>query len=383
MNALTLPEQSELTSLAALINGTGGDLSNTAINKNVQSIDLQNTDPQNFLQKLDYHGIALLAQQNMTQRQQALPKQITDLLTQRKAMMVANEVLKRRALTELFEAFSQAGLQRIVLFKGAALAYSVYASPWLRPRSDSDCIIDKAELSRFGSVFAELGYQKLFAIEGKHIHYQSTFSKPLAGQTAINIDLHWHINNRKILAKAFNVDQLRQDGQALSGLSDAITAPCAVDSLLIASLHRLGHHIREERLIWLYDIHLLAGVLTEQDWQQLCQKAEDKQLSAITLDALSNCVNLLKTEVPEKVIRALQQAAQQTELSQLFLDRDLPEWKYFWLDLQALPGLWPKTQAIWQNLIPSPTYIRNRMGTRSALVGYCKRLLRGFKRIVS
>jgi len=144
------------------------------------------TPAQELLTQLDYHGITLLAG-----RAGKLEPELARLIDQRKTMMVANELLKQRALTELFSTLSTSGLDRIILFKGTALAYSVYPEPWLRPRSDVDCLIDHPQLDQFEDVLTTLGYQKQFAIEGKYLSYQTTFSKALSGQSTIHLDLHW------------------------------------------------------------------------------------------------------------------------------------------------------------------------------------------------
>jgi len=336
------------------------------------------TPAQELLTQLDYHGITLLAG-----RAGKLEPELARLIDQRKTMMVANELLKQRALTELFSTLSTSGLDRIILFKGTALAYSVYPEPWLRPRSDVDCLIDHPQLDQFEDVLTTLGYQKQFAIEGKYLSYQTTFSKALSGQSTIHLDLHWRINNRQTLAHAFNVGELLQNAQTLSAFDTAVKIPSPVDSLLIAALHRLGHHHGEERLAWLYDIHLLTQTLNTDAWPQLAQTALNKQLAGVTLDALQYCQQLLNTDVPPDTVTELELASQKTEPSQIFLQRDLPEWRYFLHDLKGLPSLAQKLRVTFEHLLPSPGYIRQRMRTRSAVVGYIKRLLRGLKRIVA
>lgn len=331
---------------------------------------------EDYIARLDYHGITLLAL-----KAERLPSDVAKALSQRKAMMVANDALKQRALIELFNAFANQGLTRSVLFKGSALAYSLYPQPWLRPRTDSDILIEQSDLAQFEQIFNKLGYQKLFAIEGKHISYQSTFSKHLAGKSAINIDLHWRINNRQILAQCFSVDQLLESNSQLNSLSKNINIPSTVDSLLIASLHRLGHHLNDERLTWLYDIHLIASDLSNDDWQAVIKKSEQKQLAAITLDALTLCHTLFATELDKNALVQLQTLSLNKEPSQLFLQRDLPEWRYFWHDLSAMESLTEKLRLIMENVIPSPAYVRQQMNTKSALAGYIKRLFRGLKRI--
>lgn len=360
------PSHNELKTVADLLN-PAKEPSNALIRYSQEQL----------LGLLDYHGVTMLTEHFGT-----LPKALKPIITQRKAMMVANDTLKQTELIALFDAFERARLPKSILFKGGALAYTVYPKPWLRPRSDSDILIKQEQRAEFDRVFIALGYHKQFAMEGKYVSYQSTYSKALVGKSAINIDLHWRINNRQILANSFNVDELHQQGQALQRLSSNITIPSPVHSVLISSVHRLGHHQHEERLTWLYDIHLLADNLSERQWQQLINQAKTKQLSAITLDALKHCDELFSTPIPDFALTQLSNNSQNTEPSQLFLQRDLPEWTLFWHDLKALPSTRAKVGFLVETTAPSPRYIRQQMNTKYALWGYMKRFFRGLKRFL-
>jgi len=335
-------------------------------------------DADKFIERLDYHGITTLALDK-----NRLSSDVSQRLKSRTALMVANEALKSNALIELFESFVTAGLNNTILFKGSALAYSVYPQPWLRPRSDSDLFINIDERAAYEKVFFELGYQKIVSIEGDYVSYQNTFGKKLSGQSYLNIDLHWRINNRQILANSYSVTQLLSESRELIELSAAIKIPCAVDNLIVASLHRLGHHQDEERIVWLYDIHLLANSLSPSEWNSLVHRTGEKALSAITLDALEYCQRLFGTVIDAEILRSLQTNARQPEPSQFFLKRGLAEWRYFLHDIKALKSWRERSGLIIENLFPNPSYIRNQMGTKSALLGYLKRLFRGLCRILS
>lgn len=361
----TRPQRSELIALASLLSSKPNDIPSS------------NSE---LLVKLDYHGITLLAAEQNT-----LPAALSPHINKLKAMMVANDALKEIELAALFDAFSKAGLSS-VLFKGSALAYSVYPKSWLRPRSDSDVLIEPADRDSFDIIFQQLGYQKLFAIEGKYVSYQCTYGKALVGDSFINIDLHWHINNRQMFSNTFVVSELIESGQRLSHfgntpLTTVVNIPSFVDSLLIASVHRLGHHVNEERLAWLYDIHLLTQQLTDLQWQQLCQRANAKQISAITLNALQTCQQILGTQLNKAAIRELKFNSVTPEPSSVFLNRELSEFHYFWADIKSMQRLGAKLEFIRESIIPSPDYVRQQMNTRWASVAYLKRFIRGLKRV--
>ena len=359
-------EASELNYLASLI-----------IAKQSAKSPIEATE---LLAKLDYHGITLLAAE-----QQNLASELVPQLTQRRAMMAANDKLKQIELALLFDAFNQHRL-KAVLFKGSALAYSVYPKPWLRPRSDSDVLIAPSDRLKFDIVLQQLGYQKLFAMQGKYVSYQSTYGKALPGDSFINIDLHWHINNRQMFCNTFTVAELTTNGSRLTqfgttALHSSAVIPCNVDSVLIAGVHRLGHHHDEERLAWLYDIHLLVSNFSEHEWQQLAHRAEQKKICAITLDALNTSNRYLKTILDNRVISQLEHSALKTEVSAVFLNRTLSERHYFWADLQSMPDLKSQLGFLRESIFPPFDYVRQQMNSRWASVAYLKRFYRGVKRI--
>jgi len=332
----------------------------------------------NSIPTLDYHGITLLVAEQNKELQQSEP--LAQLFKQRRALMISNEALVRNALNSTFDEFFASGLSRFIVFKGTALAYSLYSQAWLRPRTDCDLLINVDDLDKFTQVFSRLGFKSLFGISGEYVSYQRTFSLGLAGNSNLNIDLHWRINNRQCLANSFNVDELLLNSQKIPALSPHTNIPSAVDSLLIAGLHRLGHHANEERIAWLYDIHLLAETLSANDWVLLLEKSKNKQLCNVMLDALLCCQEALLTPIPDQFIESLRTLSKSNEASKFLLERKRPEWQYFVHDLKCLDWR-AKLSFIKETLFPPADYIRQQMNTQSALIGYFKRFARGIARV--
>ena len=357
--------ETDLTYLASLL-----------IDKSVPS-DISDSE---LKQKLSYHGVTLLAAEF-----ESLPASLDPYITQLKASMAANEALKQRELSRLFNALDNSDLKS-VLFKGSALAYSIYPKPWLRPRSDSDVFIQPSDRKKFELVLAQHGYQKHFAIQGNYVSYQDTYSKALAGESSLNIDLHWRINNRQMFRQTFSVEELINRGNTLEQFEQAtlnapINIPGNIDSLLIASLHRAGHHNKEERLAWIYDIHLLASSLNNEQWQDLCNRAIAKKIAAITLNALETAQRYFNTHVNEGVLAQLASRTKSHEPSAIFLNRKLSERHYFWADIKSMPDFGSKLSFLRESVIPPPAYVRRQMNTPYASIAYVKRFIRGIRRI--
>lgn len=362
----TPPHNDELAYLANQING---------LTNSPQDFPLSDD---HYLELMDYHGISFLVN-----GKSPMGTDVNNLTQQRKALMGANEMLKHQALEHLCTSLNHEKLDRIIFFKGTALAYTVYEQPWIRPRTDVDCIIHKDELAFFSDILVSLGYKKQFSIEGKSLSYQSSFTKQLTKNCWHNIDVHWRINNRQILSRAFNVDELLKDAQRLPDFQSKIYSPSDVDNILIAALHRLGHHHYEERLIWLYDVHLLAQRLNQEQWQDLCHKAHSKKISAITLDALTLANRLFNTPIDSNARELLSKHSLRKEPSQLFLDRNKAEWQYVLGDLVGFDSITEKIQFIFENLFPSPAFVRRQMDTKYTLIAYLKRIIRGLKRLAA
>jgi len=368
------PEQEELRYLASLIK-VKPENENIHVTPPAKPATL-NDD--NMIERLDHHGVSMLML-----KAGCLSESVAEQLKPRKALMAANSALKAATLVKVFNRLKKAGLGQCILFKGTALAHAYYPDPWLRPSTDSDCLIAPHDRLKFDKAFQKLKFKKLFAIEGELLSYQSTYSRVLSGDVALNIDLHWRINNRQTLAKSFSLSELSERGTSVASLNHAVLIPSAVDSILLACIHRIGHHANDERLIWLYDIHLLSSQLNDDEWEELCLLCEDKNLAAITLDALRTCEDLLGTQIPTSALETLKQLSRRKEPSKLFLQRQFSEWQVFKQDIKALPGIQLKLQLIAEHLFPESDYIREQMGTDNLAKGYLLRFWRGVKRLIT
>ncbi len=333
------------------------------------------------LDTLDYHGITLLVKNCI--RDNDVPSPLSITLKQRRALAISNEALLKQALAQTFDACAKAGLKRFVVFKGTALAYSVYPKAWLRPRSDCDLLINSKDLNAFKQMFEKLGFSQQFGISGNYVSYQQTFNRPLVGDSTLNIDLHWRISNRQCLANTYEVEDILLTSQSLTEIHSSANIPSAIDSLLIACLHRLGHHASEERIAWLYDIHLLAQSLNTSEWHTLTERAQSKQLCSITIDALRLCTQVFATRVPNKVIETLQQTISNAALepSQFLLQRDLPQWRYFLHDVKSIHSLRAKFAFVRETMLPSHDYLRQKTGTQWLVIAYFKRFKQGIRRL--
>lgn len=272
--------------------------------------------------------------------------------------LVAREALVAARLAAVLQALATAGIAPIIL-KGAALAYTVYPEPWLRPRNDDDLLVAADQFDRARAVMRVLGYTEQAANPGARQTAQCHFTVRGAGKVH-HVDLHWH----PLVPAAFRGfpthAELLRTAVALPALGPAAKGPSPVHALLLACAHRVAHHGPTEDPQWLIDVHLLAHALDEEGWTTFCQAAGASRLAAVCRFELQRAVALLGSPVPQAVFDALGRATGEPSARHLAAGGRLHR---LWLEFGDL-----RARERWANLLsrlfPSPAYMRARYGAR-------------------
>lgn len=226
-----------------------------------------------------------------------------------------NELVRRDELVRVLGALAASGVTPLVL-KGGALAYTHYPSPALRPRGDTDLLVPESQLRATTAVLDRLGYTRGHGVTGDFISYEAAWSREAGSGIVHHLDVHWRINNSQILARLLTCDELVARATVLPPLGPHARAPCAVHALLYACMHRAGHanapyvvdgraYLGGDRLIWLYDMHLLVTRMSDAEVTEFAAMAAARRLRAICRDALQQCVDRFGTPVPPSILAAL------------------------------------------------------------------------------
>ncbi len=213
------------------------------------------------------------------------------------------ELGHRRALLDALSALAAAGVEP-VLFKGTALAYSLYPNPVLRTRGDTDLIVPQHERERVTAVLQSRGFSPVDATAS----YQTCFAHR-GPDGAQEIDVHWKINNSEVLSRLFTYQELRAEAVSLPGLAPDALAASPVHALLLACMHRGAHRHNPyyvsgepqtggDLLIWLYDLHLLAESFGERDWRSFIARAERRVCAQSARMAWRRRTNALRRTSP-------------------------------------------------------------------------------------
>ncbi|HXW03872.1 MAG TPA: nucleotidyltransferase family protein [Vicinamibacterales bacterium] len=289
-------------------------------------------------------------------------------------------------LGTVLEGLADAGVAVLVL-KGAHLANHHYASPELRPRSDSDLLIRDADRASARECFVRLGYAPLAHVTGDVAFTQCHFTRVDAAGVRHAFDVHWRVANPRVFSSRLTWDDLAAERVPVRALPAASRAfgPSAAHALLLACLHRTAHHGNSDRLIWLYDIRLLASRLSAAEWDRLVDLAARRGVAAVLLAGLRASTRLAGARPPAGVIRRLEHlGAQRVEpdLRRFIAGRQSPL-RVLVSDWRRLRGLPERAAFLREHLLPPPAYMAHKyeVGSRAALPWlYVHRLVRGCAR---
>jgi len=321
-----------------------------------------------FLARAEYHGMLPLLDDRFRDPLVAgqWPEAIRERCRADALAWVAWDLAQRGDTARLLAAFRGAQLKPLIL-KGAALACSHYAHPGLRPRSDLDLLVPEAVKEPAEKLLRSLGYFRQGVPMGRYVSHQSTWSLVNRQGASHDVDLHWRSNNSPTLAKLLGYEEMVARAVGVPALGPHAFAPCAIDALLFACIHRTGHthapmyvdgvaEPAKDRLIWLYDIYLLASRMSAPELEESVSLALKKRAAEMTWEALELCEGHFGLDLPDFVRQELSRRSVAEPSSQVFRGGRLRQLAGDLLELDGRERIgWLREMAF-----PSPQYIRSK-----------------------
>ena len=260
--------------------------------------------------------------------------------------------------------------------KGTALAYSLYPVPSIRSRGDTDLLVREEDVPSVCDVLADLGYVRDTQSQG--IGSEVNFSKKDRSGLGHVLDVHWRLSSTAAFAGLCDWEEASQMSVALPNLAPQARGLGYVHALLHACAHRVIHFhspyyvkgvafLEGNRLIWLYDMRLLAGASDEANWSSFVALARGRGVSALCRDALVVAADLVGAPVPDGVRAAL-------EISAQLISRSL--WRATWVELQAQRGMKARLRCLRDLVLPDRDYMLRKYAGRSSWLLPCLYLQR-------
>ena len=311
----------------------------------------------------------------------SVPLRLQSALDTRARHQCVRDVLRTRELARVLRTFSRLNFPALVI-KGAAISHTHYPASYLRPRYDTDLLIRRQDLVCVCRALSDLGYRRVNSVSREVVRTQWTFQRLLEGGESEYIDLHWAISNRPLFAGMLSFDELAAEAVRVPALSDQaadVRTPCPVHALLLACIHRVAHHNGWAKLIWLYDLRLLAGGLSTLEWVHVRRLAVREQIGALCYQALSESLLAFGATHDEFAVlrNEVGELAMSGEPSAAYLRGVGTRWQSLLLDLRAVNGLRAKLRLAAGHAFPDTAYMRETYRTSGALGLAAAYLLRG------
>jgi hypothetical protein len=308
------------------------------------------------------HGVHLLLADRLSHGPNAndWPETLRERLVSAIHNQVVIDEIVRRELRAVLAAFGDSGIAPL-LFKGQALAYSHYPDPVLRPRIDTDLLIDATDSASVFAVLDRLHYRRSHFVAGDLVMHQAPYLRTDARGVQHAIDVHWKISNPQVFAGALTTAELRPSSVSISALAPSARAVGPAHALAIACIHRVAHHSQEERLIWLYDIHLIAQRLTTAEQDQFVNLARAKQLTKVCAAGLARAAELFGGGRTASLATQLA-SIPGVEPSQVYLSGTMRKVDVLASDLQALEGWRSRIKLVREHVLPPASYMRDTYG---------------------
>lgn len=346
--------------------------------------DADSTAVEALFEQAAGQGIGALLHQRLQQHPQrdAIGRALQDRLTHWAQTCAARELLQRKALLQALAALQQAGLDYLVT-KGTGLAYSLYDPPYVRERCDTDLLFADADSARrAGQALEALGYRPGQGVEGDLYNYEKSYVLGLPLGEGSVLDLHWQAFNNNVYGPLLPWTGLRSGARSLPALDQGVHTLGLPDALIYAAVHRLCHAAEgnANRLIWLYDIALIAAQLDHAGWHTLGYRATRWQVAHACLDALRATAQLFPCPVPAGTLAELTESAAAERVPHGFFRGELGS---LLAELRVLPSWVARVRLLGQHLFPAPAYMRAKYHSHTTLGLpwlYIKRLGQGLAR---
>jgi len=320
--------------------------------------------------------------ESMSRAPRTIPEPLHAQLKQITRQQIAWDMLRQRDLSQILDQLSEAGIPYL-LIKGAGLAYTHYRHSWLRDRCDTDILFpDQAAFERAWALLEAAGFSRQNTLSGEFVGLQHSCRRPLGPANQQVLDCHIKINDYLFFAEAFDFAELYEYSVAVSQLAASARTLGPVHALLVACIHRvatlpLGD---ADRMIWLYDMHLLARSLSKNQWVEFFSLARERELCGSCLNSLNAAQRLFPIDTPGQMMNELQDAAKKEPFKP---GDDAKRWQYYFQVFRSVRGWRNKLRLLREHFLPSADYVMRKYQTSNRLILpflYVHRVFAGLKR---
>jgi putative nucleotidyltransferase-like protein len=295
----------------------------------------------------------------------------------------ALSALRDLELAGVLDHLASGGVSTIVI-KGAHLAHTIYASPALRPRGDTDLVIAEAAQPAAASSLQHAGYRRKVHVRGALILGQCHFERTDRFGIVHALDVHWRVAAPLVFRHVLPAGTLWASRVPMTALGAHAWGPSRPHALLIACVHLVAHHRADPLLVWLYDIARLAQALDADEAGTFVETAAAARISLVCASALDRARAFFDGPALESLAaRAHAQADGRAEPSARLLTAARPI-DEMWLDLRVSNGWGERIALLREHVWPDAEYMRATTAKTGWLpLAYARRAFRGARKWIA
>jgi Uncharacterised nucleotidyltransferase len=219
-------------------------------------------------------------------------------------MQAAAVEAKQRVELERVSAALAEGRVTALLMDGAALAYSHYPDPALRPRSTTVLLVGNGDRGEAERLLSAIGYEADLK-SAKRSPGGCEYRRRDRSVPDL-IDLRWRIGDAPGSAEALPFADAWRRRVPVPSVAHAMTF-IMPDRLLVACLQHASDGASRMPLLDLLDVHLLAISLSLAQWQDFVDRASSPPIRAACVRTLREVVDLFGTSLVPDVHEWLEQ----------------------------------------------------------------------------
>jgi hypothetical protein len=228
---------------------------------------------------LNYHGITPLIYWNIIQLPVVLrpPKIFKSRMRDIFLRTNVHYQILTRQLREILDAFNKEKIDVLVL-KGPALAWTIYPDFATRPIGDIDLLVKPEQFLQAREVLNRIGYQCQFKRFEKfrELSKAEQFIHSTDARKPLEVDLHWYLFHYYGIWRNNGVEVFFDRSETV--ITPALTFETLgkVDTLIYLAIHSFLNHPEGIRLLWIYDLALLAQKLSSPvEWETLLKRTSE------------------------------------------------------------------------------------------------------------
>lgn len=238
---------------------------------------------------------------------EAVPVEVLSRLRDLFFNNAARNLLLTEELHNTLALFEAEGIESLP-FKGPALALQLYGDIGFRQFDDLDVIVRRQDIAGACALLLSTGYQTPYAIEARareaaylESHRQQLF---VSRGGRVCLEIHWGFA-AKSLVPALDAEHF-WERLIPRRLEHTQTRALAPEDLLIVLCVHGGKHLWE-RLSWVCDVAELLASHPRMDWDSVLREASALGVRRMLLLGLFLTGDLLGTDLPEAILRELEQ----------------------------------------------------------------------------